>query len=40
MSENEFEKQGVKFKVITEDMYDAAIDFINEHFCPDEPIQR
>ena len=40
MSDNEFEKQGVKFKVITEDMFDAVIDFIHAHFTPDEPIQR
>ena len=40
MVENEFEEQGVQFKVITEDMYDATIDFINEHFTPDEPLSR
>ena len=40
MSENEFEQQGIKFKIITEDMYEDAIRFINEHFSPDEPISR
>ena len=40
MSENVFAEQGVKFKTITEDMFDDVIKFINEHFSPDEPISR
>ena len=38
--DSEFEKQGVRFKIITEDMYDAAKEFYWKHFIPDEPISR
>ena len=38
--DSQFEKQGVRFKIITEDMYKAVKDFYWEHFIPDEPISR
>ena len=38
--ESEFEKLGVKFLIIKEDMYDAVKDFYWEHFIPDEPVSR
>ena len=38
--DSEFEKQGVQFKIITEDMYEAIKDFYWKHFIPDEPISR
>ena len=38
--DNEFEKQGVTFKIITEDMFDDVKDFMWENFFPDEPISR
>eukprot|EP00091_Calanus_sinicus_P002918 TRINITY_DN13048_c0_g1_i1.p1 TRINITY_DN13048_c0_g1~~TRINITY_DN13048_c0_g1_i1.p1 ORF type:complete len:145 (-),score=51.89 TRINITY_DN13048_c0_g1_i1:61-447(-) len=38
--ENIFEKQGIKFKIITEDMGDSVCDFMWENFFPDEPISR
>ena len=38
--ESEFEKQGVRFVVINEDMYEAVKDFYWEHFIPDEPVSR
>jgi hypothetical protein len=31
---NEFEKQGIQFKVITEDMVPEALDFLWEQFAP------
>ena len=38
--ENIFEKQGIQFKVITEDMIPSVCDFMWENFFPDEPISR
>jgi len=38
--ESEFEKQGVTFKIITADMYEAVKDFYWEHYVPAEPISR
>ena len=38
--DNEFEKQGISFKIITEDMFDDVKDFMWENFFPDEPISR
>ena len=38
--DNEFEKQGVTFKIITEDMFEDVKDFMWENFFPDEPISR
>ena len=38
--DSEFEKQGVKFKVITEDMYEAVKDFYWQYYVPEEPISR
>ena len=37
---NEFEKQGVQFKIITEEMYPQVADFMWKNFFPDEPISR
>ena len=37
---NEFEKQGVKFKIITEEMAPQVADFMWTNFFPDEPISR
>jgi hypothetical protein len=36
--ENQFEEQGIQFKIITEDMMDSVCDFMWENFFPDEPI--
>jgi len=36
----EFEKLGIEFKVITEEMDQDCLDFMNEHFLPDEPMSR
>ena len=38
--DNEFEKQGVTFKLITEEMYKDVQDFMWENFFPDEPVSR
>ena len=38
--ENIFEKQGIQFKIITEDMIPSVCDFMWENFFPDEPISR
>ena len=38
--ENEFEKQGIQFKIIEPQMYEVVLDFMWEHFMPDEPIGR
>ena len=38
--DNEFEKQGVTFKIITEDMFEDVKTFMWENFFPDEPISR
>lgn len=38
--ESEFEKQGIKFVIIKDDMYEAVKDFYWEHFIPDEPCSR
>ena len=38
--ETEFEKMGIQFKVITEDMYPQVADFMWENFFPDEPVCR
>jgi len=38
--ENEFEKQGIQFKIIEPDMFEEVLDFMWEHFMPDEPIGR
>ena len=38
--ENEFEKQGIEFKVITEEMFSDVVDFMWKNFYPDEPIFR
>ena len=35
-----FEKQGVQFKIITEDMFQDVKDFMHTHFLPDEPVMR
>ena len=37
---NEFEKQGVLFKIITEDMFEDVKTFMWENFFPDEPVSR
>ena len=34
------EWEGLKFVIITPDMFPAAMDFMWEHFFPDEPISR
>ena len=39
-SDNEFEKMGVRFKIITEDMYPKVADFMYQNYFPDEPIFR
>ena len=38
--ENAFEKQGIEFKTITNDMIPSVTDFLWDHFFPDEPIGR
>lgn len=38
--DNEFEKQGVKFKIITEEMAPKVVEFMWKNFFPDEPISR
>ena len=38
--DNEFEKQGVTFKVITPDMLTQVEDFMWKNFFPDEPVSR
>ena len=38
--ENEFEKLGIQFKIIEPDMFAEVLDFMWEHFMPDEPIGR
>merc|ERR1711892_556052 len=38
--ENRFDAQGIKFKTIKEDKFNEVLDFLNEHFCPAEPITR
>ena len=38
--ENVFEKQGIQFKIIDNEMIPAVLDFMWEHFIPDEPISR
>ena len=38
--DNEFEKQGVEFKIITEDIFEDVKTFMWENFFPDEPISR
>ena len=38
--ESEFEKQGVRFKIINEDMYENVKDFYWKHFIPEEPMTR
>jgi hypothetical protein len=38
--ENQFEEQGIEFKIITEDMIESVCDFMWENFFPDEPIAR
>ena len=38
--ENEFEKQGIQFKIITAEMFPAVVDFMWKNFFPDEPISR
>ena len=35
---NEFEKQGIQFRVITEDMIPVCLDFLWEQFAPQVPI--
>merc|ERR1711874_303921 len=35
-----FEEQGVKFKVISPDLYEDVMDFMWTHFFPDEPLSR
>ena len=37
---NEFEKQGVNFKIITEEMVPQVVEFMWKNFFPDEPISR
>ena len=38
--ESEFEKQGVEFKIITEEMYEDVKNFYWKHFIPEEPMTR
>ena len=38
--ENNFEKQGIIFKVIDNEMMPAVLDFMGEHFLPEAPISR
>ena len=38
--DNEFEKKGVTFKVITPDMLTQVEDFMWKNFFPDEPVSR
>eukprot|EP00092_Neocalanus_flemingeri_P035895 GFUD01039082.1.p1 GENE.GFUD01039082.1~~GFUD01039082.1.p1 ORF type:complete len:248 (+),score=49.66 GFUD01039082.1:47-745(+) len=38
--ENIFEKQGIQFKIITNEMIPSVVDFMWENFFPDEPINR
>ena len=38
--ENEFEKQGVTFKIITDDMAPQVTDFMWKNFFPNEPTNR
>jgi len=38
--ENEFEKQGIQFKIIEPDMFQEVLEFMWKHFMPDEPIGR
>ena len=39
-SDNEFEKMGVRFKIITEDMNPQVAEFMYKNFFPDEPVSR
>ena len=38
--ENEFERQGITFKTITEDMFPTVVEFMWKHFFPEEPLNR
>ena len=38
--DNEFEKKGVTFKIITPDMLTQVEDFMWKNFFPDEPVSR
>ena len=38
--ENIFEKQGIVFQVIDNEMMPAVLDFMGEHFLPEAPISR
>merc|ERR1739848_642989 len=40
MSANVFEEQGIQFKVICPDMYGDVLDFLWDHFFPEEPLLR
>ena len=35
-----FEEQGIQFKVISPDMYGDVLDFLWDHFFPEEPLLR
>ena len=39
-SDNEFEKMGVRFKIITKDMYPKGAEFMYQNYFPDEPLFR
>ena len=39
-TDNEFEKKGVTFKIITPDMLPQVEDFMWKNFFPDEPVSR
>ena len=38
--ENEFEKKGIEFRIITEDFIPLVVDFMWKHFYPNAPISR
>ena len=38
--ETSFEKQGIQFKIIDEDLMVSVCDFMWEYFFPDEPVAR
>ena len=37
---DKWEEAGVSFRIITPDMFTPVIDFMWQHFYPDEPISR
>ena len=40
MSASVFEEQGITFKVISPEMYGDVLDFLWDHFFPEEPLLR